>query len=297
MNVKRSPVTTRDGRVGGILYTPTAIDTAAPLIVCIHGSGCNSNYFDLRGNSLVEEAARRAMPTLLVDRPGHGESAAPRAGSTINRGAAAVIALVETICAAQPELAARPLALIGHSFGGAVALVVAARRTKAGRLPTAICVSGIGDRPDAGYSVRPPDSNASVSRPPAPYWLFGPGRTYDWRGVMALRAAAEPWRHDEIDELRKYWPTRWTEVASQIKSAVHFRLAEYERIWETSPASIARISASFCHSPHVDAAVAPDGGHLYEVHLRGAELVAAQLEFLQAVNITPWIVQKDCATF
>lgn len=279
MDFQRISVMTADGRVGGTLCQPLADNLATPLIVCIHGSGCTSNYFDLRGNSLVEEAARCSMPTLLIDRPGHGVSEAPPAGSTIDRGAEAVIALIQTVCAARPGLAVRPLVLIGHSFGGAVAMVVAARQTHAGTMPVAICVSGIGDQPDVQYGVTPDI--------PASYWLFGPGRTYDWRGVTALRAAAAPWRDEEVTELRRQWPARWPDVAGAIKSSVHFRLAEFERIWDASPASVRRIATAFVQARHVDAAVAPDGGHLYEAHLRGAELVAAQLDFAQAAVAAP----------
>ena len=35
-------------------------------------------------------------------------------------------------------------------------------------------------------------------------------------------------------------------------------------------------------SPRVDAALLPEGGHVYEIHKRGPELIASQLDFLES---------------
>lgn len=283
--MERVALTTGDGSVRGTLCGLSEASSGAPLLVCIHGSGCTSAYFDLRGNSLVEAAALRAMPALLVDRPGHGASPAAAAGSSIAGSADAAIALIEAARATLPGLAAKPIAIIGHSFGGAVALVVGARMASAGAPPAAICVSGIGDQPDAQYGQAWQDMPAGTAAKPAPYWLFGPGRTYDWRGVTALRAAAAPWLREEVDELRQIWPGQWPAVTGAITSPVHFRLAEFERIWQATPAATARQAAAFLRSGRVDAAMAPDGGHLYETHLRGPELIAEQLDFIRAATM------------
>jgi hypothetical protein len=142
----------------------------------------------------------------------------------------------------------------------------------------ALCVAGIGDVPNPEYGAA---VGASVQRP-APYWLFGPGSTYDWRGITALRASSCEWRREEIDELRDRWSERWMPLASAIKAPVHFRLAEYERIWDATAAGLERMRRSFAASPLVDAAILPDGGHLYEVHTRGPELTASQVAFICA---------------
>lgn len=274
-------LTTPDGRVRGSLCSdPTKDDPALPLLVCVHGSGSNSRYFDLSSNSLVSEATRRGHQVLLVDRPGHGASPAPDPGSAIDQGVAAVSSLIKTLQEDQPVLADRRLALIGHSFGGAVALAYAAGAASGAM--AALCVSGIGDRPEKEYAAtRTASPDGQLARPAA-YWLFGPGSSYDWRGVSALRPATSAWRAEEVHEIVHDWPRRWMTVANAITCPVQVRLAEYERIWETTPAAIRRISSAFTRAARVDAAIAPAGGHLYEAHLRGPELVAAQLDFIRS---------------
>ena len=273
------PVATTDGRVGGSLFRPAVVLPGAPLLVCVHGSGCSSRYFDLATNSLVANATRRYFHVLLVDRPGHGASMAPMAGSTIDLGVAAVVDLVAAVRDCCADTAGRPLAMVGHSFGGAIALAYAAASRAVP--PAAVCVSGIGDRPDAQYAATTRGGHGSdVAARPAPYWLFGPGTSYDWRGVTALRAAAAAWRPEEVDEVTRIWPARWHDVAARISCPVQVRLAEFERIWEATPTAIDRIAAAFTRAARVDVAIAPGGGHLYEVHLRGPELVAAQLDFV-----------------
>ncbi len=281
-DVQRDIVTTHDGRVAGVLCTPTATLPEAPLLVCVHGGGCNGQYFDLKGVSLVHAAVGRGMAVLQIDRPGYGASAAPSGDVTpIVEAASAVHALVEAV-RARPAVAQRSVALIGHSIGGAVALTYAAGAAKAGLpLLAAVCVSGIGDRPTAevtGFSRR--GSNGSTVEPPTD-WFFGPEGSYGWKGVMALRAIAEPWRTDEVDEVVRDWPIRVADIAGAITCPVHVRLAEFERIWEADTEALRRISDAFTRTT-VDAAILPEGGHLYEVHRRGAELIAAQLDFVLA---------------
>lgn len=276
---RRSLVATPDGSVVGKLCEPTQVVNEEPFILCIHGAGCTGNYFDLVGSSLAEAAAMRGMSTLLIDRPGHGASRLPPPGPTLDGSADAVTMLLNAICANRADLAHRPIALIGHSFGGAVALLVGERLARAGSPPVALCLSGIGDRHGPEYAALVA-TDGVASQQPAPYWLFGPGKSYDWRGITALRSAAAAWRGEELDELHQSWPQRWADAAGAIVSPVHFRLAEFERIWETTPTAIRRIVGAFVRAPHVDAAIAPDGGHLYEAHLRGPELIASQLNFI-----------------
>lgn len=266
---------TPDGLIGGSLREPAIDDRDLPLVVGIHGSGCNSNYFDLASNSFAAAAEARAMPVALLDREGHGASGPAQAGSAIDRGVGAIAAFLEAVYVERPDLEERPIALVGHSFGGAVALTFAARNTDVAI--SAICVSGIGDLPNPEYIA----SRRELSTRPAAFWLFGPGASYDWRGITALRAAADCWRAEEVAEITGDWPARWSRTVQAVTCPVHFRLAEHERIWDATPEAVDRIAASFTSSSRVDAAILADGGHLYEVHLRGPELTEAQLEFIR----------------
>lgn len=280
----RRPIATSDGRIAGKLCEPARDDESMPLVVCVHGSGCNSGYFDLASNSFVAAATERGMPVLLLDRPGHGASGDAPPGSAIDRGADAVGELLDALSASREDLRARPVALVGHSFGGAVALTFAAREPNELNVAiAAICVSGIGDLANADYV----ESRRGATASPAALWLFGPGSSYDWRGITALRAASDRWRAEEVDEVTGDWPRRWSRTVAAVTCPVHFRLAEHERIWDARPHAIERIAAAFARSARVDAAIAPDGGHLYEVHLRGPELIDAQLDFIRDAGSRP----------
>jgi hypothetical protein len=63
---------------------------------------------------------------------------------------------------------------------------------------------------------------------------------------------------------------------------VQLRLAEHDNIWVATQEAIGRMSGRLVAAPVVDAAILPAGGHLYEIHKRGGELVEAQLDFLSA---------------
>lgn len=110
--------------------------------------------------------------------------------------------------------------------------------------------------------------------------LLGPKGSYSWNAPIALRKAREPWHASEVEEIVRRWPERWSKLASDIDIPVHLRIAEHEQIWETGQAVIARMRGRLVRSPAVDAAILPQGGHLYEIHKRGHELIASQLNFL-----------------
>jgi hypothetical protein len=110
---------------------------------------------------------------------------------------------------------------------------------------------------------------------------MGPEGTYSWQAPVAIRRAAEPWRIAEVLYIVERWPKRWPDVAAAIELPVHLRLAEHDNTWETGRPVVARMAEQLRRSRLVDADLLPEGGHLYEVHKRGPELIASQLRFLR----------------
>lgn len=245
-----------------------------PLLLCVHGGGCNGNYFDLKGFSVAQVALARGFDVLLVNRPGHGGSAPPRTTNPIREAADLLSDHLRPIMAARGS---PDLMVLGHSIGGAVAMVLAAEGQIAIR---AVAVSGIGRVPSDAARTWLIEQGTTNPEPPREFF-FGPEGSYDWRGPIALRKAVEPWRADELQNVRVDWPAAFDAVASAITVPVAFHLAEHERIWRANADDVADAAARFTRAQRVEASVLPDGGHLYEIHKRGAELAARQIVFLK----------------
>ncbi len=265
--------------VGGTLLRPRG--RARSLIVCIHGGGCHSGYFESGEASLVHALLSAGHQVLLVDRPG----TRGRPLLDAERPLAASVETIEDFVAQvwQAHGTGAPVALVGHSIGGALALSIAAR---APRWPlAAVLVSGIGDEPPPLVVAWPTerDAGSGVLSTEAAGFFLGPEGTYDWRGLTRLRKVSAPWNVSERVEVVRHWPALWRDLAPRIAVPVQIRLADGERIWMTGEPVVQRMAAALTAAPHVDAAVLPEGGHLYEFHKRGPELALQQLAFLDAV--------------
>lgn len=250
------------------------------LLVCIHGGGCNGNYFDLKGCSTAAAGAERGYPVLLVTRPGYGENALPTSDAPIQATGPLIRQFIDHVRAKfLPDV--EGIAVIGHSIGGAVALTMA--RDAHGWPLRALAVSGIGDRPAPQIrDLRLPGHDARIEPPAglADALFFAGGEPLSWRAVASLRAAAEPWLRAEVTEVMERWPLAWPAISAEIAVPVHLRLAEHEQIWEADQAAVERMARSLGRAPRVDASLIRGGGHLFEVSKRGPELIRSQLDFV-----------------
>jgi pimeloyl-ACP methyl ester carboxylesterase len=272
--MNRKEVLSRWPRASGVLLRPDEPLLDTPLLVCVHGGGCNGAYFEVGPHAVARSAADQGWPVLLVDRPGFGRSAPPETEEPIREAAALLPDLIYT---ALERVGARAVVVIGHSIGGAVALSAVAHQPD---LAAAVAVSGIGDAPTAEAAAWfEPVLADDAPAEPAAFFFFGPDGTYGWQGPAALRKAAAPWRRDEVVEVMRDWPDRFGATAAAVRVPVHFRLAEHERLWQAEATALERVRRSFS-AAHCDLKILPAGGHLYEFHKRGGELVAAQLSFL-----------------
>jgi pimeloyl-ACP methyl ester carboxylesterase len=274
-------ISSADGLISGYLVKSGDF-TNKPLLVCIHGGGCNGRYFDLKGNSVMGAARQRGFPVLLVNRPGYHGNDLPAGASPIAGTAPVIRHFAEEVRHGLGGVR-RPIALIGHSIGGALALQMASER---GDWPLlGVAVSGIGDvsPPVIGAIQVPP--GLTKFQPPQEFTdalFFDPDRSLSWKAVASLRAAAEPWLVSEVVDVVRQWPGAWPDVARKIDVAVHLRLAEHERIWETGQKVVDRMAARLSSAPRLDVDLLRGGGHLYEATKHGQELIRAQLDFFES---------------
>ncbi len=233
----------------------------ASLIVCVHGGGCNGRYFDLPSFSFAEAALGAGHAVLMVDRPGHGMSPPIETPTPVCSASLLLAKLVERAAAAcgDEDL---PIALFGHSIGGAVAMHWAAQSPP---MLKCLVTSGIGSHPtEAALTwLSGLHGGGAVVLPHA--FFFGPDGSFDWRAPIALRKSGEPWRKDEVDEVLLRWPGQFRSVASRIGCPVLAILSEHERIWENGEGALNAMRDSF--APGLGSVeIAAGGGHLYEVH-------------------------------
>ena len=87
-----------------------------PRVLWLHGWGRTSADFSVAARSLADEG----VSSLSVDLPGFGSSPLPDGVGGAELYADALVGLLR-------ELATTPMVLVGHSFGGSVALTLAAR--------------------------------------------------------------------------------------------------------------------------------------------------------------------------
>lgn len=249
----------------------------APLLAFIHGGGCSSRYFETPQPSPAGLAEAGGFQVLLIDRPGHGQSGPATLGRPILSSLPAIHALIEAALEAVPRC--RDLLLVGHSIGGAVALMLAAEPRL---LPIrAIAVSGIGDEPPPlSEQWAKAEPSTAITAEEIASSFFGERGSYDWRGPARLRRAAESWNSEEVREILRYWPGEWPGIGARIALPVHYRLADRDGIWVSGLEVVQRFAQAMSLSPEVDAARLTEGGHVYEFHLKGHELVRSQLAFL-----------------
>jgi len=103
-----------------------------PVVVMLHGYGIpTAEAFDVPGVSWMDDLARRGIEAWAIDLPGFGASDRPGPSPGATRAAAAAPAVAALLARVANEAAARPLHLLGWSFGALVAGRVAAAKPHA----------------------------------------------------------------------------------------------------------------------------------------------------------------------
>lgn len=226
--------------------------TARATVVALHGAGMRAAYFDGRacpGQSLLGLATELGHAVLAVDRPGYGASAArlPYGQSVAEQAV--------TLGAALRDFAARygtseGLFLLAHSFGGKVALALAA---DAPAELLGVDVSGCGN----AYA-------ADLHEPAGPggHWSrnWGPLRLYPPGTFSAGAAVVAPVPERELRDAAR-WPETWPALADRIRVPVRFTFGEHESWWRHDPPTLTRLRLQLARARRVTAEHQPGAGH------------------------------------
>lgn len=104
----------------------------APVVLLLHGWGCDSSIFSFIENGLSEDAS-----VLSVDFPGHGKSGDPPESWGVQDYAEQILLLLD-------ELSLPKVDVVAHSFGGRVALWLASHQPE--RVDRLVITGGAGIR-------------------------------------------------------------------------------------------------------------------------------------------------------
>jgi pimeloyl-ACP methyl ester carboxylesterase len=252
-----------------------------PLIVAVHGGTYTSQYFDLPSRSLIAAAEANGIDIVAIDRPGYAGSAMLAEGRMDIAGQAAF--LVDALGKVWQQFGEghTGLFLIGHSIGAAIAATIA---SAPGALPViGLAISGVGLRTNPGDHERwaaLPDL-PTVTMPPEikDLVMFGPAGSFDADMPQAGHVANAPAPKAELLSITGSWASDAPGVLGRIAVPVHYRQAEFDRLWIIDQAEIDGFAGALRSSPLVDARMVPGSGHCIDHHRAGPALHLQQLGF------------------
>ncbi|GAA4227662.1 alpha/beta hydrolase [Actinomadura meridiana] len=245
--------------------TPTAT------VVALHGLGMSAGYFHGPAHpdvSLLTLGSRLGFSVLAVDRPGYGASTRPLPdGQTVEEQAGTLLAALAAFSAEHDTGAG--LFLLGHSFGGKVALT-AARDLGSGLL--GVDVSGCGHR----YAADTGDLRRRAWRRNwGPLRLYPPGTL---KGSEDIVAPVPPRELADVPG----WPTAFRDVAAGVRVPVRLTFAEHESWWHHDERSVADLRTWFTSAPRVVVDRVPDGAHNLSLGWTARAYHLAALGFFEA---------------
>lgn len=268
-------------RLDGRWTTVERQDT--PLLVCLHGGGFDSRYFDPPGCALANEAHAAGFSVVALNRPGYpanDESACQQPSF-----AEAAEILREVITDVWHQLGAgRPgIVLIGHSIGAAIAIHVATEKTSWPLLGLAI--SGVAEAlmPTTGELLRHMPAGVVMSMPPdfGRSLFYGPDWTLKTTTLADIADLGVNTPSDDLVEINSRWADDLPGIAALVEMPVHYVLAEFDGLWEASAERVQTFARRFSRAPFVEASLWRCVGHNIEHHRLGESYARAVLAFAE----------------
>ncbi|MDI1460797.1 alpha/beta hydrolase family protein [Catellatospora sp. KI3] len=263
-----------------------------PVIAALHGGTYTARYFDVDGSghgSFMDVAADAGYQVISFDRPGYG-------GSTpldppVNTFERHAQLLNDAIGQAAGD---RPVLLVGHSIGGMIALMVAGRPN--GFRLIGASVTGMGAVIRAGGAAHalaslPADATVDLPYDQRDLVMFGPEGTFSAEGVAQAHGAYAPVPVRELIAAPQWADDILPGLAPRIQVPVHNALAEYDALWDSTPANVATFAGLLTAAPFVEASIARSVGHSIDHHILGHALHLRQLAFAQECQL--WARRQD----
>jgi pimeloyl-ACP methyl ester carboxylesterase len=261
----------------------TAERPDTPLLVCLHGGGFDSRYFDTPSRSLLGQASAAGFPIVALCRPGYpADNDSARSQPSFSQ-AATIIA--EAISDVWDQFGAgrTGVVLIGHSMGAAIAVHMAARQVSWPLIGLAI--SGVADTLSP-FTVQlmqqlPADIAMTLPSDVGRYVYYGPDWTLNETTLTDFAGLSVSMPSADGVELGKSWPDDLPKIAPHVEVPLHYVLAEFDTLWESSPQRVEAFARHFSGAPFVEAAWWRCVGHNIEHHRLGEAYCRAVLAFAE----------------
>ncbi|MER5950523.1 alpha/beta fold hydrolase [Streptomyces sp. NPDC001904] len=264
-----------DGPLSALLCEPQAGPPRAT-VVALHGGGTGAGYFDSTAHpdlSLLTLGARLGCTVLALDRPGYGRSAARHPqGRSLAEQTVAVRSAIEEFAAGHDTGAG--VLLLGHSYGGKLALSLTATSTPDPVI--AVDVSGCGRRP--AVDLNDPAGTPRGLRARRLNW--GPARLYPPGAVTSSAHLLTPMPPREAAGVAD-WERRSETLLPRIRVPVRMTFAEYEAWWRHTDEDLADLRARLTGAPRVVLDRLPGAGHNISLGLAARTYHLRALAFLE----------------
>jgi pimeloyl-ACP methyl ester carboxylesterase len=258
---------------------------SGPLLVCLHGGSYTSRYFDIPGASLLDRAAANGISAVALDRPCYGASTALSGEDvTFRHNADQLGAAIDELWKAHGQNHSG-VVLLGHSIGGAIAMIISSQRQPWPLL--GLVISGIGDVLPPGvadvWHSMPPGQPVTLAPEQRAAFMFGPEGTFEPSGFTDHLASASPVPVQELLEVVDRWPGEAREFASKIEVPVYYGVAEHEKLWVLNDKTVKEFISAFSRAPYIESHVERGAGHCLDHHRAGAGFQLRELAFVLEV--------------
>jgi pimeloyl-ACP methyl ester carboxylesterase len=274
-----------DGRTIAAMTAGPAVGTGRPLIAALHGGTYTGRYFDVAGSdqpTFMDLAAAGGFPVVSFDRPGYGGSAPLEpAGNTFDRHARM---LADAIGQAARRVSAPGVVLVGHSIGGMIALMIAAGEVDFALVGASVTGMGAVIRPAGpaqALASLPADATIDLPYDQRDQVMFGPEFTRTAAGVAAAHASYAPVPVMELIQAPQWPDEHLPALAPRVAVPVHNALAEFDALWDSTPANVEQFAKLLTAAPFVHAGIARSTGHSIDHHTLGHALHLRQLAFAE----------------
>ncbi|KAJ9609445.1 hypothetical protein H2200_005772 [Cladophialophora chaetospira] len=255
--------------------------SSVPLLVLVHGGGCNSDFFDINQKHSVRGFSKiLGIPVIAINRPGYGGTPLLAAGAAqatetlIQRHGHWVHELV--LPAIWKEFSAAlntsSIVLYGESIGGAVCTVAAGLH---GRDPSqyklaGLVLSAMGSAPKT-EPLQPLFEDESLKGKPlsmpkdltAPLATGEDGLVAD-KSVWIESTCHSPTTVEEIYDINMQWPTYWNSYARDVHVQVLYSMGEFDNLWHLSAKTMNDFTEAFTSSSWVESRLLKNAPHCIE---------------------------------